>query len=44
MAGVAALPDAMAAACGTARRGGGGMEPETEADAMTAIEMAMVAA
>jgi len=42
VAGVAALPDAMAGACGTGRRGGGpgGMEP----DAMTAIEMAMAAA
>jgi len=40
MAGVAALPDAVAGAPGTARRGCGGMTP----DAMTAIKMAMAAA
>ena len=38
VAGVAALPDAMAGACGTGRRGGGGMGPE--ADAMAAMAAA----
>ena len=37
VAGVAALPDAMGA-CGTGRRGGGGMGPE--ADAMAAMAAA----
>ena len=35
VAGVAALPDAMAGACGTGRRGGGGM-PEAAMAAMAA--------
>ena len=39
MAGVAALPDAMATGGGA---DGGGTGPETEADAMAAIDRAML--